>query len=37
VSVELDVQQLVGLIALGLLVGYFVGCARAAWVENRRK
>lgn len=33
---ELDFQQLVGIIAGGLLAGYFTGCARAAWYERRR-
>lgn len=35
-SVELDIQQLIGIVLLGLLAGYFAGCARAAWVETRR-
>lgn len=36
-SVELDIQQLVGLVALGLFFGYLAGCVRAAVVERRRE
>jgi hypothetical protein len=37
VTLTLAIEQLAGIGALGLLVGYFAGCMRAAYVDSRRK